>query len=96
MFRVYKVQLVFDRKHFDELWIDPHYENKHGESITDELILTLIQKLGERAVEPNAEGGGFRYYVIEITYRQKLYRLILVRPANDSYVGVRNAYRRSK
>lgn len=96
MFRVYRTFVVFDRKHFNEIWIDPHYENKHGESITDELILILVKRLGGKATVPVAESNGFFYYEFDVTYQQKPYRLILVRPFDDSYFGIRNAYRRSK
>jgi hypothetical protein len=95
VFRVYKIMVVFDRTRFNEVWIDPHYEEKHRESITDELILRLIQMLGVRTTMPDAEIGGFRYYEIDVTDRMKCYRLILVRPSNDSYLGVQNVYRRS-
>ena len=96
MFRLYATQVSFDGKHFSEVWIDPHYEEKHSRSISDELILALLQKIGDKPVDPDAESASFRYYVVDIDYRAKLYRLILVRPADDSYLGVRNAYRRSK
>lgn len=96
MFRVYRALVVFDRKHFNEIWIDPHYEEKHSDSITDDLILALVQKLGGKTAEPHAEANGFRYYEIEVSYQQRLYRLILVRPADDSYLGIRNTYRRSQ
>lgn len=96
MFRVHKTLVVFDRKYFSEVWIDPHYEEKHSESITDELILALVQRLGGKAAVPVSETYGYRYYKYEVTYQQKPYRLILVRPFDDSYLGVRNAYRSSK
>lgn len=96
MFRIYKTFVVFDRKHFNEVWIDPHYQEKHRESITDELILGLIQRIGGRAVMPVSTSEGFYYYEFDVTYQQKLYRMIVVRPFDDSYLGIRNAYRRSK
>jgi hypothetical protein len=96
VFRVHKVRVFFDFKHFDEVWIDPHYEVSHSESITDELILELVQILTDEFGEPISKVTGFRYYKVDVMYQQKLYRLILVRPDDDRYIGVRTAYRRSK
>jgi hypothetical protein len=96
MFRVFEVCIAFDEKYFYEIWIDPHYEIKHGRSISDELILTLLKYLSGIATDPTAETKEFRYYEVDINYQEKIYRLIIVRPVNDNYLGIRNAYRRSK
>lgn len=97
MFRVYKVDVRFNKKHWENIWIDSHYEEKHSHSINDDLILTLLSRFkGDRAVEANAESSGFQYYEVDTEYKGKLYRLILVIPPDSSYLGVRNTYRRSK
>lgn len=66
MFRIYEGQVIFNEKHFDEVWIDPHYEEKHGDSVNDELILRLLGRLGGKfyrlilVVPPDASYLGVR------------------------------------
>ncbi len=97
MFRIYKAEVRFNKKYWSYIWIDSHYEKKHSHSINDDLILTLLSCLtGDSAVEANTESGGFAYYEVDTEYKGKLYRLILVIPPDNSYLGVRNTYRRSK
>ncbi len=82
--------------HFDELWIDPHYEEKHKDSIDDPLILELVNQLNGWLIQLNSEVGGFGFYEADGNFGGKSYRLILVVPPDGAYLGVRNAYRRSK
>lgn len=96
MFRVYDMDLVLNEKHFKKVWIDPHYEEKHGDSIHDDLILDLLLMLDGQSVDPVDESKGFHYYEADIELHKRLYRLILVIPLHSDYLGVRNAYRRSK
>ncbi len=96
MFRVYKIAVVFDEKLFSEVWIDPHFEEKHGESISDELILSLLQWLNGRPVVVQMESKGFQFFELDIEWLGKSYRLILVVPPDCSYLGVRNMYRKKK
>ena len=95
MFRIYRQDVSFNGKHFIEVWIDPHYEEKHGESIDDELILELLLSLADMDVDIAGKIRGFTYYEGEVMHRSKCYRLILVTPPDLSYLGVRNTYRRS-
>jgi len=37
------------------LIIDPHYEEKHAESINDEIIIELVKTLDGEVVEPEHE-----------------------------------------
>lgn len=96
MFRVYKIEMIFNEKHLSEVWIDPHYEVKHSGSINDILILELVRQLGRMSFVAKAESQGFRFYEVDVEYLGKPYRLILVTPPDGSYLGIRNAYRRSK
>lgn len=97
MFRVYKTDVWFNRKHWSNIWIDSHYEEKHSHSINDELILTLLACFSANTlVEADGESDGFQYYEVDVEYKDKLYRLILVTPPDNSYLGVRNTYRKSK
>ena len=96
MFRLFEINLIFNDKHFGELWIDPHYEAKHKASINDALILLLVLKLNHEVVPKAGESKGFCFYQIDLEYSGKRYRLILAVPPDGSYLGVRNVYRRSK
>ncbi len=44
----------------------------------------------------SSEVSGYKFYEADGKYNGKAYRLILVIPPDGSYLGVRNAYRRSK
>ena len=96
MFRVYRVSLTINEIHFSEVWIDPHYELKHRASINDDLILLLLRQIDLHYFEAAAQSYGFSYYEVDIEHRTKPYRLILVIPDDGTYLGIRNAYRRSK
>lgn len=96
MYRVYDSDLILNEIHFKRVWIDPHYEIKHSGSINDALILSLLTQLHKEELSPISEANGFRYYEVDLERLNKLYRLILVTPDDGSYLGVRNAYRRSK
>lgn len=96
MYRQHKVSLTMGTHHFEEVWIDPHYEAKHKDSINDELILELVKGLDGWLIVLNAIVSGYKFYEADGIYKGKLYRLILVVPPDNNYLGVRNAYRRSK
>ncbi len=97
MFRVYQVFLVFNGIIFNEVWIAPHYELKHLKSIDDELILELLKLINfENLKFSKLANDSFKYYESDIGYECKLYRLIMTVPPDQSYLGIVNAYRRSK
>jgi hypothetical protein len=83
---------------FHEVWIDPHFEEKHGGSINDELILRLVRLLDGVRLEPEKrdERSGFAFFATPVELDGKAYKLIWVIPPEQSYLGVRNAFRRSK
>ncbi len=45
--------------------IDPHYELKHSDSISDTLILELVKLLDGSDFTPEAVTKGFEYYTTE-------------------------------
>ena len=97
MYRVYTMLLNLNEITFTEVWIDPHYELKHRDSIDDELILELVKIVNfDTAFYSGSNELGFKFYESDICYNEKLYRLITTIPPYESYLGVRNAYRRSK
>lgn len=96
MYRQHSVSLTMGGHHLDEVWIDPHYEEKHKDSINDELILAIVKDLNGWLIVLSAVVGGYSFYEADGAYDGKMYRLILVVPFDNRYLGVRNAYRRSK
>lgn len=97
MFRVFEANLFINDTWFNEVWIDTHYEEKHSQSINDQLILHLLGQLNYEIHHPQVVRlDGFQFFETEIVFSGKLYRLIWLIPPDASYIGVRNAYRRSK
>jgi hypothetical protein len=86
--------VIFNEEHFNEVWIDPHYEEKHGDSVTDQLILSLLSRLSEKPWASQSDAKGFHFFEVDVDFKSKFYRLIIVVPPDGSYLGVRNAYRR--
>jgi len=96
VYRTFVRNVIFDGNYFNEIWIDPHYEIKHGSSINDDLILDLLQDIEKRTYSEKKRANGYDYYELDVDFHEKLYRLILVVPLHMNYLGVRNVYRRSK
>lgn len=97
MYRIYTVLLRLNETTFTELWIDPHYELNHKASMNDALILELVNIVNFEDLSPGRKSiNGFWYYELNLALNNKLYRLILTTPPDKSYLGVVNAYRRSK
>lgn len=95
MFRVYMWSVLFNGTKFNRVWIDPHYEQKHSDSINDRLILSLVLRLeDEQWLTPQRVAKGYAYYEVDLMLQKKSYRVILVVPPDSSYLGVRNVYRR--
>ena len=96
--RHYKISININRRKFDEVIVDPHFEIKHSKSINDEVVLSLVQNLDGRQLEASGvDSEGFLYFVTEpMFYKGKPYRLVwLIDPA-DTYIGVINCFRRPK
>jgi hypothetical protein len=96
VYRRYDIDIIINGKLFNELWIDPHYEEKHNDSINDQLILELVKKIDGWLITMNSRVSGYEFYEADGSFHGKVYRLILVIPPDGAYLGVRNAYRRSK
>lgn len=97
MYRTYSIKVEFNGVQYVDLLIDPHYEIKHKGSITDEIIIELVQKLHKSFLDEQARSkNGYLFYEADVQSKGKLYRLVLTTPPDYSFLGVRNAYRRSR
>mgnify|MGYP006910923647 FL=1 len=75
--------------------IDPHYEEKHAESVNDEIILNLVKTLDGKIFEPDDEKMPYFYFVTDkIEVNGKFYKLVWLLEDQEIYIGVINAYRR--
>ena len=75
--------------------IDPHYELKHSDSMSDSLVIELVGLLDGGDFLPETVTEGFEYYTADnLVLRGKKYRLVWLLEKNLLYLGVVNAYRR--
>ena len=51
--------ILINRVYITKVIIDPHYEEKHKESINDELILKLVNKLSGHIQLPDSQDENF-------------------------------------
>lgn len=92
--RTYKIRpITVNERKIVQVVIDPHYEEKHGEHMSDDLILKLVQELDGRLELPEEESGRYSYFATLIEYRNKQYRLIWLLEDHAIYIGIVNAYR---
>lgn len=95
MRRRYPLKLYVNDRRFDEVLIDPHFEQRHGREMTDEIILALVRSLSGLSFVPDArDDAGFEYFKTEpLWFGGRPYRLVWLTHPEESYVGVRNAFR---
>lgn len=95
--RDYPIHLIVNGTRINRVVIDPHYEKKHAASIHDALILDLVRMLAGKSFEIDSESGGFQYFVSDnLMLGTGRYKLIWLLEANQSYLGIVNAYRRKR
>lgn len=49
--REYDIDIIVNHRRLSKVIIDPHFEKKHGKSITDEIILRLVETLDGKQFE---------------------------------------------
>lgn len=92
--REYVVDIEFNDIRITRVIIDPHYEEKHSSSISDNLILQMVQKIDGLALIPDAVKPPYSYFIEEIRLDGNLYKMIWLLEDHQIYIGVVNAYRR--
>ena len=93
--REYAISIMVNGRRISKVIIDPHYEEKHSDSITDEIIIKLVKTLDGEIIEPEVVSPPFAYFAQDkIEHNGKFYRLIWLLEDDQLYIGVVNAYRR--
>ena len=93
--RIYERILVINGRSLNKVVIDPHFEEKHAYSITDDIILELVSMLNGRSFKPIDIDDGYEYFVNDrLEYQNKFYKLIWLLKEDELYIGIVNAYRR--
>lgn len=96
MRREYRINIEINGIALEKVIIDPHYEEKHAESINDEVILRLIGSLNSYDFLVETYKQPYSYFVTDrIELAGCSYKLIWLLEDNENYIGVINAYRRS-
>ncbi len=94
--REYPLKLNINGRVLEKVVIDPHYEEKHADSVTDETILALVRQLDGRIFGAiDKDENGYLYFVNDRMEQDgRFYKLIWLLHDNELFVGVVNAYRR--
>ena len=93
--REYDISVTVNGRRITKVVIDPHYELKHSDSVSDNVILSLVKLLDGGIFPLQEKTGMFEYYVTDgLKLEERLYKLVWLLEDNELYIGVVNAYRR--
>lgn len=91
--RVYCTSIIVNSFFISHVVIDPHYEEKHAESINDEIILDLVQMLNGNSFEPVEFKHPYTYFMDNFLLKKKRFKLIWLLEIDKDYIGIINAHR---
>ncbi len=95
--RKYSVSITVNGHSIRNVVIDPHYQIKHSATITDKIILALVDQLDDGDFSPETTANTFEYYMTDnLIFQDKNYRLVWLIEKNELFIGVINAYRRRR
>jgi hypothetical protein len=75
-----------------EVVIDSHVD-KHGDHISDELVIELVNLLDDKEYDPTSFNNGYSYFVSILDYKDKKYRLVWLQQDEYFYIGVLTAFK---
>ena len=92
--RTYKIKpITVNGIRVVQVVIDSHFEEKHIDHMSDELILILVRELDDRQEFPETKRGRYSYFATLVAFKQKQYRLVWLLEDHAIYIGIINAYR---
>lgn len=68
--RIYPIKLVVNSCQLDQLIIDPHYEEKHGSYLTDEIIYNFALELNDKKVIIEDYKAPYEYFSYRPLFRE--------------------------
>lgn len=93
--RKYDISITVNGRPIAKVVIDPHYELKHGDTVSDEVILGLVKLLDGGVFPMQERTGVYEYFVTDgLKLGDKRYKLVWLLEDDQLYIGVVNAYRR--
>ena len=92
--REYYVNLFVNGQQISRVVIDPHFEEKHAGTITDDIIIGLLKLLDSDTKPEKIDLPYFYYTTDKIELNGKFYKLVWLLEEGQDYIGVVNAYRR--
>ena len=96
--RRYDFSIFVNSRAYSGVVIDPHYQIRHFKSMNDHLILKLMKEISGRNYLPTGVSQeGWEIYVNDpVMFENKLYRVIWCSHTSEDYLGVINAFRRTR
>jgi len=95
--REYDIAITVNGRQVSKAIIDPHYELKHVDSISDQVILELVRLLDGGVFPVQERTGSYEYFVTDkLRLGEKLFKLVWLLEDDHLYIGVVNAYRRKE
>jgi len=91
---VYRFRMTLNERRYRKVVIDSHFKGKHGESVTEEIILEVLKRIDGEVFDPVFKDVEFEYFKVEpIFFDDAPYRLIFLLFVNEYTLGVINCFR---